>query len=148
MSDDNKHQIDVEALAWTYAQKSGKLHQDGEHVANGYSGAAEGKNNPEMQHVPNVGPIPRGDWTICGPPIDTCDHGPCVLRLEPAADTETHGRSGFLIHGDSKTHPGTASHGCIILPRAVREEVWHSGDRDLEVVAELPRDDKPQNSRK
>ena len=69
--------------------------------------------------------------------METRDHGPCVLRLEPSAQTDTRGRSGFLIHGDSKTQPGTASHGCIILPRVVREQVWQSGDRDLEVLAEV-----------
>jgi hypothetical protein len=42
------------------------------------------------------------------------------------------------MHGDSKAHPGSASHGCVILPRATREEVWQSGDRELEVVAESP----------
>jgi hypothetical protein len=130
--------IDLEAFAWTYAQRSGELQQDGENVSTAYSGAGEGKNNPALDNVPNVGPIPRGNWTIVGPPVDTHDHGPYVLRLEPAAETETHGRSGFLIHGDSKTNPGTASHGCIILPRAIREQVWHSGDRELEVVAEIP----------
>jgi Protein of unknown function (DUF2778) len=129
--------IGIEA-AWTYAQKSGELQQDGQHVATGYSGASEGKNNPAMENVPNVGPIPRGDWTITGPPLDSKDHGPYVLKLSPAPSTETHGRSGFLMHGDSKEHPGSASHGCVILPRAVREEVWQSGDRDLEVVAEIP----------
>jgi len=61
-----------------------------------------------------------------------------VLKLNPAPSTDTHGRGGFLMHGDSKEHPGSASHGCVILPRAVREEVWNSGDRELEVVAEIP----------
>jgi hypothetical protein len=60
------------------------------------------------------------------------------LKLNPAAATETFGRSGFLMHGDSKEHPGCASHGCVILPRAVREQVWTSGDSDLEVLAEIP----------
>ena len=147
MPDCDKNQIDLEALAWTYAQKTGELQQDGEHVACGYSGAGPGKNNPEMQNVPNIGPIPRGDWIIAGPPIQTRDHGPYVLRLQPEAATETHGRSGFLMHGDSKAHPGTASQGCIILPRAVREQVWQSGDRDLEVVAEIPVNDDPGNGR-
>jgi hypothetical protein len=41
------------------------------------------------------------------------------------------------MHGDSKEHPGCASQGCIILPRPVREQVWHSGDRELEVRAEI-----------
>lgn len=148
MPDHKQSQIDLEAFAWTYAQKTGELQQDGEHVAIGYSGAAEGKNNPDMQNVANVGPIPRGEWTISGPPMQTRDHGPYVLRLQPEAETETHGRSGFLMHGDSKAHPGTASHGCIIVPRAIREQVWESGDRDLEVVADIPITEHPRNGAK
>jgi type VI secretion system (T6SS) effector TldE1-like protein len=129
---------DLEAFAWTYAQNTGELQQDGRHAATGYSGAGEGRNNPAMESVPNVGPIPRGEWRIIGPPRNSADHGPYVLKLEPTADTETFGRSGFLMHGDSKQHPGSASQGCIILPRAVRESVWNSGDRDVKVVAEIP----------
>jgi hypothetical protein len=135
--------IDLHALAWSYAQKSGELQQDGRHVATGYSGAGRGKNNPEMQQVHNVGPIPQGDWTIAGPPVNTAEHGPYVLALKPATDTNTFGRSGFLMHGDSVQLPGSASQGCIILPRPVREEVWNSGDRDLQVVVEI-RGDAPQ----
>lgn len=139
---DSKHNLetltnDLQGQAWTYAQKTGDLEQDGRHVATGYSGAGDGKNNPNMQDVRNVGPIPEGDWTIDGPPINTENHGPYVLLLNPTAETETFGRSGFLMHGDSKEHPGGASEGCVILPRAVREKVWTSGDRDLKVVAEI-----------
>jgi hypothetical protein len=130
--------IDLDAFAWTYAQKTGELQQDGKPVAAGYSGAGAGKNNPAMQDVPDVGPIPQGEWTIAGPPANTADHGPYVLKLNPAAGTVTFGRSGFLMHGDSKEHPGSASLGCIVLPRTVREKVWKSGDRDLEVLAEIP----------
>ena len=129
---------DICALAWTYAQKTGELLQGGECVATGYSGAGAGKNNPGMESVPNVGPIPRGDWTIVGPPFDTANHGPYVMRLRPTADTPTFGRSGFLLHGDSMDSPGCASQGCVIMPRSVREQVWKSGDRDLKVVAEIP----------
>jgi len=129
--------IEIEAT-WTYAQNTGELLQDGQHVSTGYSGASDGKNNPAMENVHNVGPIPRGDWTITGPPVDSKDHGPYVLKLNPEPSTNTHGRSGFLMHGDSKEHPGSASHGCVILSRPVREEVWNSGDRELEVVAEIP----------
>lgn len=123
---------------WTYAQQTGALLQDGQTVANGYSGIDNGKNNPSMQAVPNVGPIPQGDWTIVGPPVNTPDHGPFVLRLQPAPGTNTFGRSGFLMHGDSIESPGCASHGCVIMPRTVRERVWNSGDTELEVVAALP----------
>ena len=128
---------DLQGQAWTYSQKTGDLEQDGSHVATGYSGAGDGKNNPVLQSVRNVGPIPAGDWTITGPPFNTEDHGPYVLRLNPVAGTETFGRGGFLIHGNSKEHLGCASEGCVILPRPVREQVWTSGDRDLKVVAEI-----------
>jgi hypothetical protein len=94
-----------------------------------------------MENVHNVGPIPQGDWTIEGPLVNTAEHGPYVLTLKPSADTPTFGRDGFLPHGDSKESPGCASHGCVIMPRSVREQVWESGDRDLEVVAEIPRPD-------
>lgn len=134
---------DLEAFAWTYSQKSGELNQDGNKVATGYSGAGTGKNNPEMQNVHNVGPIPQGDWTVTGPPVDTKTHGPYVLKLTPSDETETFGRSGFLMHGDSKERPGTASQGCIIMPKQVREQVWNSGDHDLKVVADAsPAEDK------
>ena len=136
---------DIEALAWTYAQKTGELQQDGKHVATGYSGSGDGKNNPAMEKVHDFGPIPQGDWTILGPPVNTAEHGPYVLTLKPAASTKTFDRSEFRMHGDSKEHPGSASHGCVILPRAVREAVWKSGDRDLEVVAEIPASDSPKD---
>ncbi|SRR5579871_278144 len=127
----------IDAFAWTYSQKTGELNQDGTHVATGYSGAGPGKNNPEMEQVHNVGPIPKGDWTIVGPPASTATHGPFVLHLEPAPTTQTFGRGGFLMHGDSVEHPGQASQGCIILPRTVREQVWNSRDNDLKVVTEI-----------
>ena len=133
----SQNETDLQAQAWTFNQKTGELQQDGRHVANGYSGAGQGKNNPDLQHVRNVGPIPQGEWTVAGPPVDSAEHGPYVLRLEPSDATETFGRSGFLMHGDSKTAPGTASHGCVIMPKFVREEVWQSGDRTLEVVDEV-----------
>ncbi len=129
---------DLNALAWTYCQKTGELQQDGQPVATGYSGAGDGKNNPAMENVHNVGPIPQGHWTIVGPPVNTEQHGPYVLSLKPAAETLTFGRDGFLLHGDSKESPGCASQGCIIMPRAAREQVWKSDDADLNVVAENP----------
>jgi len=130
---------------WTYAQKSGDLLHNGQRITAGYSGFDEGKNNPAMQAVPNLGPIPQGDWTIIGPPVNTASHGPFVLHLQPAAATKTFGRDGFLMHGDSIESPGCASHGCIIMPRVVREQVWASGDLSLEVVPQLPTQDLDQS---
>jgi hypothetical protein len=126
---------------WTYAQKSGNLLQNGRLVGTGYSGGGEGKNDPTMQSMEDVGPIPQGNWTISGPPKDTPEHGPFVLTLTADSGTNTFGRDGFLMHGDSVAAPGTASKGCIIMPRAVREQVWSSGDLQLEVVPEFATQD-------
>jgi hypothetical protein len=126
---------------WTYAQKTGDLMHGGEKIDTGYSGCDPGKNNPDMQAVPDVGPIPQGDWIISGPPVNTAEHGPFVLTLTPADGTDTFGRSGFLIHGDKIGAPGTASKGCIILARPTREQIWNSGDTDLEVVPEFATQD-------
>lgn len=122
-------------MTWTYKQATGELfHDDAQMpVATGYAGAGEGKNNPAMQTIHNVGPIPVGGYTI-GDPSDTRTHGPYVLDLTPAPGNNMCGRSGFLIHGDSVVHPGTASEGCIIMPRVVRELIWKSGDTRLEVI--------------
>jgi hypothetical protein len=118
---------------WTYGQKTGSLRGSAVGViAHGYAGAGVGKNNPDMDAVPNIGPLPRGKYTI-GPPYDS-SHSPYTLRLTPDPKNDMHGRAGFLIHGDSIHNPGTASQGCIILPRSIRQEIWESGDHDLQVV--------------
>lgn len=104
-------------------------------VVVGYSGYHEGKNNPAMQNVHNVGPIPEGIWDIVGEPFDSDMHGPYCLRLQPEGLTETYGRDGFLCHGDSNEHPGEASRGCIILPRWARVQIWAAADRKFKVVA-------------
>lgn len=120
---------------WTYEQSTGRLSKDGILVGTGYSGFGSGKNNPDAEAVMDVGPIPEGSWEICGPPMDTKEHGPYVLRLEPTPVTQTFGRTGFLMHGDSLEHPGEASKGCIIMDRIVRTRVYQSGDTKLLVVA-------------
>src|SRR5437764_11980183 len=51
MSTPKTSTTDLNAFAWTYAQQSGHLEQDGRPVATGYSGANQGKNNPALQNV-------------------------------------------------------------------------------------------------
>lgn len=117
---------------WTYSQGTGELTDpEGRVVAVGYSGKGHGKNNCDMQHVRNVGPIPRGFW-VMRKPYDSKKVGPFAIPLKPSEGTETFGRSAFLIHGDNGT--GTASEGCIILARKVRNAIWDSGVRVLQVV--------------
>ena len=121
---------------WTYVQLSGQLISGaGEMIAVGYSGSPAGKNEPQEEAVADVGPIPQGRYTI-GSPRDTPAHGPYVLPLTPDAANQMFGRSGFLMHGDSVSHPGCASEGCIIMGLAIRQQVWTSGDHQLQVVAE------------
>lgn len=120
---------------WVYEQSTGDLSNDAPNTlrARGYSGFGDGKNNPAMESVPDVGPIPRGEYQV-GVPHDTDSHGPFVMSLTPLPANEMFGRSGFLMHGDSVHAPGTASKGCIIMPRPVREIVWNSGDHRLQVM--------------
>ena len=120
---------------WTYEQHSGRLLHNGMEIAVGYSGLGEGRNNGALQGVHDIGPIPRGRWQFGH--VQCVDHvgphGPFVIPLIPGAGTDTEGRDGFLCHGDNPEH--TASHGCIILPRATREEIVALHDLDLEVIA-------------
>ena len=117
---------------WTYSQGTGNLlDPSGKLVATGYSGHGHGKNNCDLQNVPNVGPIPRGYW-ILGKPYDSKKVGPYAIPLKPVLETETFGRSAFLVHGDNGQ--GTASEGCIIFPRRVRHMMIDSGDKVLKVV--------------
>lgn len=119
-------------MTWRYRQSTGELFHDAQRICAGYSGAGPGKNNPAMQHVRSVGPIPAGDWSIGQTPYDSDKVGPYAIRLEPVGHNAC-GRTAFRIHGDSVRQPGTASNGCIILPRAVRERIIASGDRHLQV---------------
>lgn len=120
-------------MGWKWDQSAGELTRDGVLISKGYSGAGRGKNNPAMQALVAVGPIPAGHWLITGR-YNSANVGPAALILDPRPGTQTFGRSAFRIHGDSIRAPGTASHGCIILPRAIRDRIWASGDRSLEVV--------------
>jgi len=119
---------------WTYNSSNGALIHNGVHVGTGYSGHQAGVNNPEMESIHNTGPIPRGSWTISHFFNDPGGKGPIVARLSPDEGTDTHGRGGFMIHGDNSEHNGTASHGCIILARPIREQIATSGDSILQVV--------------
>jgi hypothetical protein len=133
-------------MAWIYEQSTGKLFNPfGALVGTGYSGGGidphnletiKGKNNPAMQDVHKVGPIPCGTYTICAP-VNSHTHGEYAMGLTPDVGNETFGRDHFLMHGDSIPHPGFASEGCIIQSHAIRVKVWESGDHRLEVVATM-----------
>lgn len=128
---------------WTFEIATGRvLDKEGQELGHAYSGyddgdgvpePGEGKNDPAAQHLRGVGPIPVGMWVI-GEPFFHPHAGPYVMRLTPVSGTETYGRSGFLIHGDSKAKPGSGSHGCIVMSREMRMKIWESGDHLLSVI--------------
>jgi len=94
----------------------------------GYSGHAEGRNNPAMEAVQGIGPIPKGTYKI-GPAYDHPTLGPCTMNLDPIEGTNTFGRSLFRMHGNNKTND--ASHGCIIAGPDARKVVSKSSDKIL-----------------
>lgn len=119
---------------WTYHQSTGVLTHDGETAGTGYSGNGEGMNNPAMQDVRGHGPLPAGSYTI-GAPLDPPDHlGPLAMPLTPAPANEMFGRSAFFMHGDNAAMNYSASDGCIVMARAIRQAVLGSGDTALTVV--------------
>ncbi len=120
-------------MPWQYSQSTGVLTRDGRVVGTGYSGAAGvGRNNPDAERLTDVGPIPRGQYRI-GAQYSHQSKGPVTMALNPV-NHSAHGRTHFLIHGDSIRNPGNASQGCIILRRDIRERIANSGDAVLEIV--------------
>lgn len=117
---------------WTYSQKTGVI-SSGFASFQGYAGIGDGKNNPLFEGIHNVGPLPRGVYRIA-PPRTHPQLGPYAMPLLPTTTTSMLGRGGFYIHGDSRVHPGEASHGCIILSNEARSAIWNSGNHDLTVV--------------
>jgi hypothetical protein len=122
---------------WTFIQQTGYLlDAAGQLFYQGYSGNGDGKNNPAMQAVPNIGPLPCGSYII-GEPEDSPRTGPYTLPLISDPANEMFGRSLFRIHGDNIAAPGTASDGCIVVNQPYRTQIWESGDHQLSVVASL-----------
>ena len=121
-------------MAWHYNNATGVMTgPDGVVVGTGYSGNGAGLNNPAAEAIPDVGPIPEGVWRI-GTAFDHPHLGPVAMVLIPLALLTASTRSGFFIHGDNIQMNRSASHGCIILGRPIREEIAQSTDRTLIVV--------------
>lgn len=118
---------------WIFEQATGFVFHDGSKIGEGYSGHGPGIDNPTMENVSDVGPLPCGWYTI-GPAYRDPEKGPLVMRLMPDGTNEMFGRGGFLIHGDSIAHPGCASEGCIIMNADLRGQIANSPDRRLQVV--------------
>jgi hypothetical protein len=121
---------------WTFKQANGQFRHDGNLVATGYAGRDAGKNNPAMENVKGIGPLPAGRYKAVELIEVHPKLGKYVIHLVPDEDTRKkivgYGRNpdSFFEHGDSKEHPGLASHGCICVELAARMKFWKSPDDD------------------
>lgn len=120
-------------MPWIYHQRTGEITRGTVTLRGGYAGRGAGRNNPAMQQVQGIGPLPQGSYTI-GTPRDSRHVGHYAMPLTPATGNQMYGRSSFYLHGDSHAHPGDASDGCVVFGLAVRQQIWASGDHQVEVV--------------
>jgi hypothetical protein len=126
---------------WTYEQATGRLiGPEGTTQGVGYSGQPPHKNVPEDEGLEGLGPIPCGCWIVTGVE-DSPTLGEFVLILTPDAATRARvlalGRNPdtFRMHGERLAPPaGFASDGCIIQIKAVRQMVFGSADKQINVV--------------
>jgi hypothetical protein len=117
---------------WTYEQGTGLLKDPfGQPFVHGYSGTGLGRNNPAMESVKGVGPIPKGRYAI-SKAYNHMTLGPCVMNLDACPGTDTHGRGDFRIHGNNAEDD--ASHGCVIAGKPYRQTIALSLTRFLTVV--------------
>jgi len=141
VGNDPVSRLDPTGHDWIYRQSTGELshqptdEQGGgppEPIATGYAGRGEGLNNPDRQAEQGVGPIPQGTYDI-GEPRNGRNTGPATMNLDPVEETNTFGRDLFRIHGDNARGDRSASEGCVILPRGVRDDIGNSNDNRLRV---------------
>lgn len=122
---------------WVYRQSTGLLSHNGQPFIVGYAGRGSGFNDPEMQNVSKIGPLPQGQYTI-GLALQHAHLGSVVLALAPSKTNEMFGRDGFFIHGDNTQVNHTASEGCIVVTLTARIKINQAviqGDNQLEVIA-------------
>lgn len=97
-------------------------------IGTGFAGAEGYRNDPTTSHLRGKGPLPKGVYRLRVVPHQRFA-APAIKADQ--IEGETFGRSGFYIHG------GTKSEGCIILQRQARGLIswWiKSGVDRLEVV--------------
>jgi hypothetical protein len=86
-----------------------------------YSGNGQCMNDPEKTWVVGHGPIPGGAYLVCAAEDHPESVGAFALPLTPDPSNDMMGRSSFYIHGDNSAENFTASDGCIVTSREVRE---------------------------
>lgn len=104
-------------------------------VGIGYAGHGWGRNNPRMEKVHGIGPLPAGDYTIGPLEMQHAALGLNVCALMPDPANTMYNRSGFFLHGRKSPTDLDASEGCIVLDHTSRMRVATSADRKLRVIA-------------
>jgi hypothetical protein len=136
---------------WQFEVTTGKqIDSSGEVRGIGYAGGdcgqrPDGVNNPALENVKNVGPIPTGNYTADRMLLHNYELGHYVIHLSPDVTTRAkiiaYGRDpdSFFWHGDDVGMPGkrSASDGCIVGALDVRELFWNGADHELQVIAEI-----------
>ncbi len=113
---------------YTYMQCSGKVYDpEGNLMGAGYSGKGLGLNNPKMEHVPNIGPIPAGFYRVGNVIHNAGNMGKYVLPLTPEGSTvntlSALVRGGFYWHGENPATPLNSSKGCIVSLLVLRQQI-------------------------
>lgn len=130
---------DPDGRLWLYQQSTGNLYHQPTNpssatlVATGYAGNGSNLNSPLGQSVPNSGPLPQGDYSF-GPQRNSLRTGRGVMDLIPDPTNLMFNRSAFQMHGDNGQGNRTASDGCIIMPRSVRDLIGNGSDKRLRVI--------------
>jgi hypothetical protein len=90
-------------------------------LGTGYAGHGVWMNNPDAIDQHGEGPLPPGMYMIGTPEDRLQSTGEFSIPLTPDPTNEMWGRGDFYCHGDNPQQNHTASDGCIVCSRRVRE---------------------------
>lgn len=102
-------------------------------IGHAYAGHPPHVNDASATNLHAQGPLPVGLYTIGAPEDHPESVGAFALPLTPDPINTMFGRSGFFCHGDNPLGNQTASDGCIVTARQVRELIAQNAL--LQVVA-------------
>ena len=91
------------------------------YLGTAYAGNGACVNDASMTWVKEHGPLPVGRYFIGAPQDRPGSVGVFALPLEPDPANDMMGRGSFWIHGDNPAMDHSASDGCVVAARAIRE---------------------------
>jgi hypothetical protein len=109
------------AKEYVYSQSTGQLRLGDLLLGTGFSGSGNGRNNPKLERMFKIGPIPAGDYTI-GNKFTEAD-GAVRFELKPMVNsTNRWPREVFWMAADT-TPPGGNPASYITLSRDVLSKI-------------------------